>query len=239
MDSEPWQPVVEAGAELDLVTELENLAATETERFAALEKVQTRAIERTTKCLALLRRGGAARKLAVVCQQVLRERWVFMDTDYLSMRSAEVLARDASLVPELIWQNGFPCDSLWVKQRVDEALADVLLEDEELYSDGGVVDFGADFHHVSLVHSFGIEPNSTLAASVRFHRLPEKTRRSFFALLVEKFSVERCVAQGLGPRHHLRLEVREGLNALLFLEELWPSDVQSQAIEKEGNHGEF
>ena len=239
MDSEPWQPVVEARAELDLVAELESLAATETERFAALEKEQARATERTAKCLFLLRRGDAARRLAAVCQQVLREGWAFMDTDYLSTRSAEVLARDASLAPGLIWQHGFPCDSHWVKQRVAEALADVLLEDEELYSDGGAVDLGEDFHHQSLVHSFGIEPHRTLAASVRFHRLSERTRRSFFALLVEKLSVERCVAQGLGPRHHLRLEVREGLKALLFLEEHWPAVGEPQPNGEEGNHASF
>jgi hypothetical protein len=209
--------------ELDLVAELEGLASTENERYLALERLQSESAERMCERLMLLERAGPANRLAMECQRVLRERAAFIDVDYLQIRSAELLARDEGLGNGVLWEEDFPCDLAWVKDRIEEALSDVLLEDEELYSDGLQPALGDDFHHYCLVHSFAVEHHTTLEASVRFHRLPDETRRSFFALLVDRYSVERCVAMGLGPRYRLKIEVRSALKALLFLEDLWPS----------------
>ncbi|MFT5058711.1 MAG: hypothetical protein ACI87O_002368 [Planctomycetota bacterium] len=210
-------------SELDLVAELEGLASTENDRFLALECLQAESAERMGERLELLGRAGPAQRLAVQCQSVLRERAAFIDADYLRIRSAELLARDEGLGNGVLWEQDFPCDLEWVKDRIEEALSDVLLEDEELYSDGLPAALGDDFHHYCLVHSFAVELHTTLEASVRFHRLPDETRRAFFALLVDRYSVERCVEMGLGPRHRLKIEVRSALKALLFLEDLWPS----------------
>lgn len=210
--AKPWD------GELDLIVELEGLAATESERFLELERLQGLSAEDMAACLARLQRAIPLRRLSRVCQDVLRERAAFVDVDYLRTRSAEVIARDSGMVPHVAWVEDYPSDPDWVGRCVHEALSDVLLEDEELFADGEGPAQGEDFHHQGLVHCYGVEPRATLEASVAFHRLPDKTRHAFFALLVDKHSVERCVAMGLGPGFRLRDEVRGALDTLLGLQ---------------------
>ncbi len=223
--------------ELDLVAELELLAATESDQILELEKQQADAADRIQECLIRLGRWEPTERLASVCQQVLRERAILMDVDYLSARGRELLARDSILAPEVSWANGFPVDRGWASDRISEALDDILQEDEELYADGGSILEGSDFHHHCLVYCYGIDPQHALAASVRFHRLGEQVRESFFALIVEQNSVERCVAAGLGPRFRLKEHVQSALNALLFLEDLWPSRETPRTKKQEDHLG--
>ncbi len=215
---------ISSGVELDLVAELEMLAASETERFHELERQQVASVERMRECISRLGRAEPSRLLAGICQGVLREKAVLMDVDYLCQRSAEVLARESVLAPERPWHADFPLDRDWVVDRVAEALEDILLEDEEDYRDGLPVSEGSEFHHFCLVYFYGIDPARALDASVRFHRLCEETRCCFFALIVEQRSVERCIADGFGPHFRLKAHVQSALKALLFLEDLWSID---------------
>jgi hypothetical protein len=228
-------PGSQTDSEVDLIAELERLAATEAERFQALERSQLRSAEQVRARLRQLNRDEPSRRMAALCDGVLRERFALVDVDYLRARSAEILARDEALHPEVDWEGDFPCDLDWVIERAHEALSDILLEDEEHFSDGGESRLDEDFHHHCLVYRYGVEPRAALAASVRFHRLADETRRGFFALIENRWSVERCVAMGLGPRFRLLFEVRSALKALLFLEDLWPA-IPTLEREGEGDH---
>ncbi|MDF1836921.1 MAG: hypothetical protein P1V35_03550 [Planctomycetota bacterium] len=222
---------------VDLVAELEELAATESERFHELDRLQAISAQAVLECLERLKQADAVRRLSGACLSVLKERAALVDVDHLRVRSAEVIARESGLAPHVRWDQDFPTDRAWVRGCVREALDDILIEDEERFLDGAGPAEGPDFHHFCLIYSYGVDPKNTLEASVQFHRLPDETRGAFFALLVERFSVERCVALGLGPRFRLRVEVRSALKALLSLEDLWPS-IQTPNLSSEGRDHE-
>lgn len=90
--------------------------------------------------------------------------------------------------------------------------------------------------HGYLVHLLALRRDQTLAATVRFHRLPRWTRQAVQAVLWEGRSVEACLRIGFGPHERLLREVRRGLDALLQVGDLWPKDPRPDTTAEGGFH---
>ena len=121
------------------------------------------------------------------------------------------LARVALAAP---LYGGEPELGSWIGARVEEAMEDLLRADREELRQGNAVLEPWDPRFAFLTQSFGIPPGSTLRASVAFNSLGPAVRRAFFRVVVEGKSVERCLAEGLGPRDDLRERCRAAFRAL-------------------------
>ena len=110
--------------------------------------------------------------LRAVVYERLRARAYLLEADRVFLRS---LARVARYAPRY---RGEPELAIWLAERVDEALLDLLDEDRE----GAAL---AEDTLAGLARPLGLDPAAMRAACARFHALPEEERRTFFALVVE------------------------------------------------------
>jgi hypothetical protein len=146
--------------------------------------------------------GGDPLGVRVRSAQRARLRAFLLDTDRLHERSLLRIAFAASTAD---LARGLDA---WVDARVDDAIVDLLLEDEEEHRSGKRQLEEWDERYLFMIHLLGIEPGSTRRACVVFNGLAERVRRAFFALLIEDKSVETCVAEGFGTRDELLVMIR-------------------------------
>lgn len=170
--------------------------------------------------VALLRRGSAEAVFAAISQgdplglaerstRRQRERAFLLDTDRVFERA---LLRTAFAADT--WRDGEPLEP-WLVQRVDEAIDDLLLQDESEHRQSPTLSDEWDERYVFIIYLLGIEPRFARRACVGFNGLGAPARRAFFALLIEERSVDECVAAGHGPRERLLITVRSTF-AVLF-----------------------
>lgn len=103
----------------------------------------------------------------------------------------------------------------WLLARVDEALDNLVRRDSEALRRGALDDEQVRESGEYLAGCLGLPADEALAAATRFNRLPWRTRRAFFALLVEQRTVADCLRAELGPRDDLRERTLRALEALL------------------------
>ena len=139
-----------------------------------------------------------------------------LEVDRVHLRT---LARVALAAPRYA---GDPEFGVWVEARVEEAMEDLLRADREELRQGNAVLEPWDARFAFLTQSFGVPPGATLRASVAFNSLAPAVRRAFFRVVVEGKSVERCLAEGLGPRDELRERCRQAFRALFGDDETRP-----------------
>ena len=147
----------------------------------------------------------------------MRERCV------VRMRRRAVLVDDERLFERALLRAAFAArtwdDSetlvAWLDERADEAIDDLLWQDEEGLRAGAESLEGWDERYTFLVYMLGIEPRLARRAAVAFNGLDQRIRSAFFTLLIEEKSVDECVALGYGPKEQLLIDVR-GAFATLF-----------------------
>lgn len=103
----------------------------------------------------------------------------------------------------------------WLLERVDEALDNLVRRDSEALRRGVLDDGEVRESGEYLSGCLGLSAGEGLAAATRFNRLPFRTRRTFFALLVEQLPLEDCLRVGLGPRDELRERALRAVEAIL------------------------
>ena len=146
--------------------------------------------------------------LQAAVQPRLNARALILDPERVFVRTAARVAYRA--VTEAEPSPGKVAE--WFARRLDEAIDDCLRQDgqraaRDEYS-AEIFDQHAQFHW-----TFMVPAREVLRAAVAFNGLPFESRRSFFALLIERRSVDDCVAEGLGPRERLRERVLAALDA--------------------------
>ncbi|MCZ6598357.1 MAG: hypothetical protein O7B99_12010 [Planctomycetota bacterium] len=125
----------------------------------------------------------------------------------------------------LVRQRAFLVDPDRLRERtllradggIDAALEELLAEDEEAERAGLPLEDPWSSPYAFLIQGFGTEPRLARTAAVRFNGLGERTRRVFFALLLEQLDDDACFARGLGPPAALQEDLFEALRALLLL----------------------
>ena len=103
----------------------------------------------------------------------------------------------------------------WLLERVDEALENLVRRDSEALRRGVLDTARVRESSEYLTGCLGLPAGEGLAAATRFNRLPFRTRRTFFALLVEQRPLEDCLRAGLGPREDLRERAIGAVEAIL------------------------
>ncbi len=138
------------------------------------------------------------------CARRARERWLLLDADRLVSRCA----------PRIAVAEPWPgAEDAWIEARIDEAALELLEEDREGGRELPGLETTAS-RHAQLARAFAIPPARARACAVRFHALPDRARRAFFALIVEGCSPGECLAMGWRSREELFQDVRAGLLAL-------------------------
>lgn len=158
-------------------------------------------------------------KLAVVAQgdplglyplgaRRVRARWLYLDPGRVFEESVfTVTALSRGLRPQ---------DDLdaWLTGRVDDAINHLLRRDAEALLDGSAAEQVRESSEY-LSGCWGLPAADAFRAAVRFNGLTERSRRTFFALLVEHKSAAECLAEGLGPMDALKRHAQQAVAAIL------------------------
>ena len=157
--------------------------------------------------------------LASRCAERGRQRWCLIDPERLLARARRRLARLGRTPPGAEEPPGGeridPGDGILAE--IDAALDELLREDAEAEARGAR---GAAPCELPFLTCFlGLPSSASRAASVRFHALPARARRAFFAMVVELRDPAQCAGQDPGAREELRTDVAACLVALGLLEE--------------------
>lgn len=132
----------------------------------------------------------------------LRRAWYLVDAERVRRRSAN---RIAILAP-LGAASSRP--DAWVEARVEESIEACVNEDRGLARARRELAQERRYDYTFLCWMFGLATEHALTAAVAFNGMPPVVRRTFFALAIEGFDVQACIAAGLGSRETLREHLR-------------------------------
>lgn len=157
-----------------------------------------------------------------LCRDMLTEKAKLMDPPILCARSAASIVVGLLGESPIQWTNGIPVPSRlggehanWIRGRIEESLEDLIIEDEEAYLDGLDQPDPEELRHRYLIPWFQVEDGAELAAAVRFNRLEQPIRKSFFLIFIEKKPMDDCLNLGLGDPKTLRAQAQQGLRTLV------------------------
>ncbi|MCB9902931.1 MAG: hypothetical protein H6831_00845 [Planctomycetes bacterium] len=149
--------------------------------------------------------------------QRIRERALLMDSARLAMRSMAYVAHAGRAY------RGEPSLAQWIDQQIDRAIQDFLEEDAYEEASGKPLGEPVDERYAFLVDLLGIPPAKARKACIVFNGLPNKDRRTFWAVCVEGKSIHRYVAEGHGPPKKIKQRIDKVFRALSFLDEEPPA----------------
>lgn len=136
-----------------------------------------------------------------------RERYFLFDADLLFERLVARVAYVGAQVQPL--ERGAD----WLVRQVDHVL-DQWIDDEREEEVLSPFDCPPEDPRYAFLRSVWVEPRFARAASLAFSTLPDRTRRVFFFLMLEKRSVEDALALGLWTEEDLMRDCWRVLGAL-------------------------
>ena len=101
--------------------------------------------------------------------------------------------------------HGEPPVGEWIAKCIDDAIEDILDEDERGASQGSPP--LEDFHYELLADVAGLTQRAAREAYVAFNSLPDEARAAYFALSVHGRTIEEYAAMGGGPPDMIRSNV--------------------------------
>lgn len=102
----------------------------------------------------------------------------------------------------------------WLAGRIDQAIEEILEEDLEAELANEPIPVPYESRLVSLAEGLGLEIGMTRRACLRFNALPDRVRRTFFALAIHGKTLKRHVAEGNGPPLQVHADLHDALSAL-------------------------
>jgi hypothetical protein len=160
------------------------------------------------------------------CVEAVDTQCVLVDLPVLWTRSVAQVVVELMGRSPLHWMRGVPVPvehkdgaQEWVDQRIEEAIEDLALEDEEAYLQGEPQPDPEEPRHTGLTETYGVDPDGVLAAAVRFNRLEFEWRQAFFAIFVERMDLSESVVKGMGAPEYVKQLAEEALKALLTPDE--------------------
>lgn len=142
------------------------------------------------------------------CVERLRSEAVLLSLKRVHLRA---VARVAYAAPRY---HGKPPLTQWLNQRIDESLREVMNEVREDERGGVPAVASSEPLYPYVAAAFGIEPALARRACIAFNELPIATRRAFFAVVVERKTISRYVAEGNGPPSQVKLNLRTATDAI-------------------------
>jgi len=146
------------------------------------------------------------------CRERLRLRAVLVSENRLFLRSVARVAY-ASMT-----YRGTPALATWLRERIDQALRELLTEDYEADRvEEPQADDEDEERYAFLTDVLGVDTVVARRASVVFNSLPDPVRQAFWALVIEGKSINRHVAEGHGPGRRVRARVKRAILAISLL----------------------
>lgn len=156
------------------------------------------------------------------CVELVDRTCILVDLSVLWTRSVAQIVVGLMGASPLHWIRGVPvpkthedCAQEWVDKRLQEALEDLTLEDEEAYLQGLPQPDPEEPRHLDLTQFFGVDPDAVLAAAVRFNRLEFEPRQAFFAVFIEQRDLQECEQEGMGSPSEVKKLAEAALKTLL------------------------
>lgn len=169
--------------------------------------------------LARLNQGdGDPLEIAEHCRERIAHHAILVSEPRLYLRS---IARIAYASMKYA---GEPELSAWLNDRIDQGLAELLIEDREAERLGSNGQLDPEQRYTFLTEVLGVDPHVAREAAVVFNDLPDDVRHAFWALVVEGKSLNRHVAEGHGPLTGARARVKRAIIAISTLND--PGDEQ-------------
>ena len=156
---------------------------------------------------------GDPLKIGDLCEERLDERALLIDVTRAQSRAMALVAHASARF------DGQKPFALWLRERVDAALDDLMDEDGEEERAGVPASEPWDPRFAFLSEVLGIEPGLARKACVLFNALPLSERRAFWAVVVEGKSLARHVAEGHGPPELARARVEHAILTISTLGE--------------------
>jgi hypothetical protein len=140
------------------------------------------------------------------CLEELREQAFLLCVSRVHLRSVARIAHAA------MRYRGEPALDVWLKERVEHSIKELLEEDREEERVGVPPSQPWDPRYAFVSEALGIEPTLARRACVAFNLLPHEVRCAYYAVVVDGKTIHRYVAEGHGPpdraRSHLKLALR-------------------------------
>ncbi len=156
------------------------------------------------------------------CVALVEQKCQLVDLEVLWTRSVAQVVVGLLGVSPLHWIRGVPVPKEhkdhaqeWIDERIEEAIEDLGLEDEEAYMDGVLQPDPEEPRHTGLTQSYGVDPDTVVAAAVRFNRLDQNLRQAFFAIFIERIDLNECAPKGLGSPDQVKAQAQKALKTLL------------------------
>jgi hypothetical protein len=145
----------------------------------------------------------------LLSQDRMTERAFMLDGHRLTLRSMARIAYHGKLY------RGEPPLDLWISERIDEAIKDLVSEDRADEMRRIPADGPEDDRYSFLAELIDAPIDVARTICVRFNNLREKERKAFYAIYVLGKSFNRYVAEGNGPPSHLRQLLRTAAEAFV------------------------
>jgi hypothetical protein len=142
------------------------------------------------------------------CQERIEHHAILVAWDRLWLRSAARIAYSAPTY------DGTPPLDLFLMEHVDLSIDELIEEDREEENAGQPPLEPWDPRYSFLAETVGMEPALARKACIRFNDLPEAVRRTYFAVALARKTIHRWVAEGHGPPHKVKEDLKRAFAAL-------------------------
>ena len=166
--------------------------------------------------LARLVQGDPLELRAVVAER-LRARAYLLPGDRVHLRSLARCARHA------LGYRGRPPLDAWLRDRVDEAVVDLLREDGQGPIEGEEAPPGELSYYRELAAPLGLDPAEMRGVCAAFNRLPEPDRAAFCALVIEGRPLEEVSEEAGASATEVARRARRALQVFLNREVTGPT----------------
>jgi hypothetical protein len=109
---------------------------------------------------------------------------------------------------------GTPPLTEWLDQRIVESVDEVLREEREAERGGLPAADAAEPLYRHIANALGTEHALARRACIAFNDLPLAVRHAFFAVVIERKSISRYVAEGNGPPSQVKARLRSATDAI-------------------------
>ena len=152
-------------------------------------------------------------RLNARCARYIWDEGLLLEVDRVVERAIHHVAFRAARRPE-----NAPLDE-WLTSCIAESAQRVVRTDEEMVRrDYREVEAWASAH-AFIRDAFGLEEVAALRVCSAFNGMLPRERKAFFALCMEKRSVEETLAAGFGPPEWLRQTCLRGLDLILGIDQ--------------------
>lgn len=151
---------------------------------------------------------GDPMELRPRCVAKLRDGAWFVSLDRTHLRAAARTAYASRVY------RGHPPLDVWLHARIDQSIEELVREEQEDERVQKVPGTPLDPLYAYIAAALGLEAPLARRACVALNRLPVETRATFFAVVLDRKSIHRRVAEGNGPPAAVHAALKTAMDAI-------------------------